>query len=150
MSFGVKFINVLRMRFLYESVFKAKTQLQKRLLDVKFVPLTLMKLTTGVYFIKILRAAFMRPDPKSPKRYWRLDWIFTLLGSGHITTARKMSVKLTLGRHWHPLWTPPPPFRHFHPHPLLLCWKAVILNWSNVSFFLLVKTIIQFCWKWAV
>jgi len=42
----------------------------------------------GVNFINILCAALTHPDPKSAKRHWQLDWIFTLLGfasvKGHI------------------------------------------------------------------
>jgi len=45
-SSGVNFINVLRAHFSYESSFKAKTYLEKRLSYVKFAGLTLMKLTT--------------------------------------------------------------------------------------------------------
>ncbi len=52
----------------------------------------------GVNFIKVLRAAFVRADPKSVKRYWQLNWIFTLLGSAHVKAALRMLMKLTPGR----------------------------------------------------
>jgi hypothetical protein len=42
-----------------------------------------------VNFIKILREAFTRADPKSAKRYRWLEWIFTLLGSLCVKAARK-------------------------------------------------------------
>ncbi len=47
MAPGVNFINVLHTRFSYESSYKAKTYLEKRLLYVKCARLTLMKLTTA-------------------------------------------------------------------------------------------------------
>jgi len=43
----------------------------------------------GVNFINILWEAFTVADHKSAKRYWQLDWIFTLLGSLHIKDACK-------------------------------------------------------------
>jgi len=36
---------------------------------------TLMKLTPGLNFINILRTTFTFADPKSAKRFWRLDWL---------------------------------------------------------------------------
>ncbi len=44
-----------------------------------------------------LWAAFMHADPKSAKRCWWLDWIFTLLGSMQVKAFRKMLMKLTPG-----------------------------------------------------
>jgi len=43
----------------------------------------------GVNFINILCSAFRSADPKSTKRYWQLDWIFTLLGSLHVKALHK-------------------------------------------------------------
>jgi len=51
-----------------------------------------MELTQG-----LLRKAFMCADSKSTKRYWQLDWIITLLGSGRIKNTRKMLVKSNPG-----------------------------------------------------
>jgi len=48
-----------------------------------------MKLTPGVNFINVLRAAFVPVDSKSVKRYWQLDWILTLLGATGVKAARK-------------------------------------------------------------
>jgi len=39
----------------------------------------------------------MPADPKSAKRYWWFDWIFTLLGSAHIKAVSKMLMKSTMG-----------------------------------------------------
>jgi len=47
------------------------------------------ELTLGVNFIKVLRAAFAPVDPKSVKRYWRLDWILTLLRATGVKAANK-------------------------------------------------------------
>jgi hypothetical protein len=41
----------------------------------------------------------MCADPQSEKKDRRFDCIFALLGSGSVKAARKMLVKLTLGRH---------------------------------------------------
>jgi len=51
----------------------------------------------GVNFINILRPAFMLTDPKSAKRYWQLNWIFTLLESARVKAACKMMMNLTPG-----------------------------------------------------
>jgi len=56
---------------------------------VKAVHWTLMKLSPGVNFINVLRAAFAPVDPKSVKWYWQLDWILTLLGSTGAKAVRK-------------------------------------------------------------
>jgi len=42
-----------------------------------------------VNFTNILRVPFMCADPKSAKRYWQLDWIFTLLGSASVKASRE-------------------------------------------------------------
>jgi len=49
----------------------------------------LMKLTPGVNFTNILRAAFALKDPKSTKRHWWLDCHFALLGSLPVKAFRK-------------------------------------------------------------
>ncbi len=46
-------------------------------------------LASGVNFIVVLGAAFGPVDPKSVKRYWWLDWIFTLLGATGVKVSRK-------------------------------------------------------------
>jgi len=55
----------------------------------------LVKLTTSVNFINVICAAFMPADPKSVKRYWLLNWIFTLLGSEGVKAAHRTLAKLT-------------------------------------------------------
>ncbi len=50
---------------------------------------TLMKSTPGLNFIKVLRTAFLLKDPKSVKRYWRLDWVLMLLGATGVKAVRK-------------------------------------------------------------
>jgi len=45
----------------------------------------------GVDFFNILWPVFTNANPK---RYWQIDWIFTLLGSVHVKAVRKMLVKL--------------------------------------------------------
>ncbi len=44
-----------------------------------------------VNFTKLLRAAFTCTDPKSAKRYWQLNGIFTLLGSASIKVLTKQT-----------------------------------------------------------
>ncbi len=44
----------------------------------------------GVNFIKVLRAAFARADPKSAKKTVKLSVFFALLGSAHIKASRKI------------------------------------------------------------
>jgi len=46
-------------------------------------------LKSGVNFINVLLAAIAPVDPKSVKRYWRLDWILTLLGATGVKAAWK-------------------------------------------------------------
>jgi len=41
----------------------------------------------GVNFTNVLEAALMCSSPKSVKRYWQLNWIFTLSGSAHVKAA---------------------------------------------------------------
>jgi len=57
-------------------------------------PKMLLKLTTGVTFINNLWTAFTHTDPKSAKRYWNLDRIFTLLGSARVKAFCKYFVKI--------------------------------------------------------
>ncbi len=52
----------------------------------------------GVNFINVLLAAFAPVDPKSVKRYWQLDWIFTILRATGVKAARK-NVDEIDGRH---------------------------------------------------
>jgi hypothetical protein len=49
----------------------------------------LVKLSTGVDFTNILKAAFAHKDPKIPKRHKSLGCLFVLLGSSRIKFARK-------------------------------------------------------------
>jgi len=43
----------------------------------------------GVDFINIFWTAFVRTDPETSKRHWRLDCLFVLLGSMHIKVVSK-------------------------------------------------------------
>ena len=52
----------------------------------------------GVNFINVLRAAFMPADTKSAKKTVKSSNFFALLGSASVKAARRMLVKLTLGR----------------------------------------------------
>ncbi len=65
--------------------------------SVKAVGWMLMKLTAGVNFINTILESFMHVDPKIAKRFWQLDWIFTLLGSLCLKATPKHLVKSTLG-----------------------------------------------------
>ncbi len=44
---------------------------------------------SGVIFTNILQADFTCSNPTRAKLYLQLDWIFTLLGSGHTNVASK-------------------------------------------------------------
>ena len=55
------------------------------------------KIDRRSYFTKILRAAFMRADPKSAIKLLNLTVFFALLGSACINAASRMLVKLTPG-----------------------------------------------------
>jgi len=48
-----------------------------------------------VNFINVLWAAFAPVDPKRIKRYWWLDWIFTLLGATCVKAVRRTLMKLS-------------------------------------------------------
>ncbi len=50
---------------------------------------------TRVNLINILRAAFMRPDPKGAKRHSSLHYHFILLGPMRVKAGHKMLMKLT-------------------------------------------------------
>ncbi len=58
------------------------------------LPLNSIKLSS-VNFINVLCASFVQADPISIKRYWRLNWIFTLSGSARIKAACRTLMKLT-------------------------------------------------------
>jgi hypothetical protein len=58
-------------------------------IGAKAAPKMLMKLTTGVNFINVLRAAFAHADPKSAKRLK----IFALSGSACAKAAHEMLMK---------------------------------------------------------
>ncbi len=57
----------------------------------------LMKLTPGVNFINILRAAFLSADPESAKKTDNLTVFFVLLGSASVKAASRTLMKLTPG-----------------------------------------------------
>ncbi len=59
-------------------------------MDVKVVRRTLMKLSPGVNFINVLRAAFACTDPKRAKKTDKLDCFFALLG---FVCVKKLQVK---------------------------------------------------------
>jgi len=93
---GVNFINVM----FYEQLLCAQIpKVQKRLTtwlyflhfwDLQMQKLLcrkLMKLTLGVDFINILRAAFVRTDPESKKIQFSHQYLFTLLGSVRVKAA---------------------------------------------------------------
>jgi len=48
-----------------------------------------MKLTPGVNYTNIFRAAFACADPKRAKRHWWLDCHYALLGSAFVKAAHK-------------------------------------------------------------
>ncbi len=52
---------------------------------------------SGVNFTNVLRTAFAPVDPKSVKRYWLLDWIFTLLGATGVKAVLRTLMKLSPG-----------------------------------------------------
>jgi len=55
----------------------------------------LVKLTPGVNFINVLRAALIHADPKSVKFMLSLQYPFLLLGSASVKAAQKTLMKLT-------------------------------------------------------
>ncbi len=65
--------------------------------SIKAVCRTLMKLSLGVNFTNVLRAAFTLVDPKSVKKIDQLTVFFTLLGSACVKAVRRMLVKLSPG-----------------------------------------------------
>jgi hypothetical protein len=56
-----------------------------------------MKLTPGINFTYILRAAFTFEDPKFAKIQSSHQYLFALLGSPHVKAVCKMLMKLTPG-----------------------------------------------------
>jgi len=56
----------------------------------------LMKLTPGVNFVNVLRAAFRRADSKSAKKTVKLSVFFALLGSAFEKAAQRTLMKLTV------------------------------------------------------
>jgi len=54
-----------------------------------------MKLTPGVNFIKIPRAAFALADLKSAKKTENLTVFFVILGSGRVKASRRTLMKVT-------------------------------------------------------
>ncbi len=62
--------------------------MEKRKL-IKQLVIMLMKLTFGVNFINVLRTAFTHADPNSVKRYWQLNWNFTLWGSACVKAVHE-------------------------------------------------------------
>ena len=55
----------------------------------------MIKLTSGLNFINVLRADFTHADPKSAKKTVKSSSFFALSGSASIKAARRMLVKLT-------------------------------------------------------
>ncbi len=92
---ALNFINGLRARFSYERFrfgisFLVTHVRRKRHLWEKFVRKMLMKLTPGVNYINVLRAAFACTDPKRAKRHWWLDCHYAvILGSAFVKAAHK-------------------------------------------------------------
>jgi len=70
-------------------------------------------------FYQHFTLSFMWADPKSGKRYWRLDWISTLLGSAFVKALLKMLIKLSPER--------PAPGSRWHTRTL---GQPVSVNWS--------------------
>ena len=58
----------------------------------------LLKLTIGVNFTNVQPAPFTRADPKSAIKLLNLTYFLALLGSASVIVARKMLLKLTIGR----------------------------------------------------
>jgi len=54
----------------------------------------LVKLTTGVNFTNIIRAAFALEDPKRAKRHWWHECLFVLLWSSRIKASSKHVVEI--------------------------------------------------------
>ncbi len=54
-------------------------------------------LPPGLNFINILCAAFTHADPNSVKRYWQLNWNFTLSGPVWVKAVCRALVKLRPG-----------------------------------------------------
>ncbi len=67
-----------------------------RIVKTKFVRIDW---SSGVNFINVLCicAAFTRTNPNSVKRYWQLNWIFTLSGSACVEDVRRTLMKLSPG-----------------------------------------------------
>jgi len=58
----------------------------------------LVKLTPGLNFINVVSTYFTLADPKSVKRYCRLDLVLTLLGSAHVKAVLRTLMILAPGR----------------------------------------------------
>jgi len=59
-------------------IFAVLQQTKQHCISVNFISSLNIMISLSVNFINILCTASMGTDPKSAKRYWRLDWIFTL------------------------------------------------------------------------
>jgi len=74
------------MSFFYVHLNREK--LLKQFLYEKCVQKMLMKLTPGVNFINVLRAAFLKSDPKSAKKTENMTVFWGLSGSARSKAAR--------------------------------------------------------------
>jgi hypothetical protein len=64
-------------------------------MSVKAVSKTLMKLTPGLNFIKVLRTAFTPVAPQSAQS--SCQYLFTLLGTTSVKAVLRTLMKLTIG-----------------------------------------------------
>ncbi len=96
-QFHQRFLRVFFVRTSFRQLFSSYIWLGAKILFEKCEHLTLMKLTTSVNFVNVLRTSFVPVDPKSTKRYWRLDWILTLLGAMCVKAVHRTLMKLRPG-----------------------------------------------------
>ncbi len=97
----------------------------------------------GVNFIKISCKAFTCPNAKSAKRYWQLDWFFTLLVSALIKAVHKhvgeIDPRCVLENkqtsHWHILFCGKILFisKAELSHELWISFYTSYISWSSTS-----------------
>ncbi len=57
--------------------------------DQELTTLQFEKMSTRGQFHQHFTSIFICTDPKSAKRYWQLDWIFTILGYARVKASRE-------------------------------------------------------------
>ncbi len=98
--FGSEEVFVIKNWFVLVSAFRDKVEKSKWPEYYACLSLVMYKWTqkpeiSGVNFINVFDKAFTCTDPKSVKRYWRLNWNFTLSGSVRGKAASGTLMKLT-------------------------------------------------------